>query len=49
MGKTEGCRSVFTKEEMAVKYKDYAIDFGVIPWEKRNQYIMEHPEKWVKK
>lgn len=42
-------RKICTTEEMADKYKDYAIDFGVIPWEKRNQYIMEHPEKWVKK
>lgn len=40
-------RVICTTDQMAEKYKDRAIDFGVIPWEKRNQYIMEHPEKWV--
>lgn len=40
-------RKICTTDQLAEKYKDYAIDFGVIPWEKRNQYILEHPEKWV--
>lgn len=40
-------RKICTTEELAEKYKNYAIDFGVIPWGKRNQYILEHPEKWV--
>lgn len=40
-------RKICTTEEMAEKYKDYAIDFGLIPFGKRDQYIKEHPEKLV--
>lgn len=40
-------RKICTTDQMAEKYRDKAIDFGVIPWEKRNQYILDHPEKWV--
>ena len=40
-------RIICTTEQMAEKYKDYAIDFGVIPWGERDRYILEHPEKWV--
>lgn len=40
-------RKICTAEEMAEKYKDYAIDFGVIPFSKRDQWILEHPEKMV--
>lgn len=40
-------RKICTVEEMAAKYKDYAINFGVIPHNERNQWILEHPEKMV--
>ena len=42
-------RKICSTEEMAEKYRDYAIDFGPIPFDQRNKYIMEHPEKWVVK
>ena len=40
-------RKICATEEMAEKYKDFAIDFGVIPFSQRNDYISEHPEKLV--
>lgn len=40
-------RRLCSTEEMAEKYRDYAIDFGVIPWGKRDEYLAEHPEKLV--
>lgn len=40
-------RKICNTEQMAEKYRNKAIDFGVIPWNKRNQYIKERPEKWV--
>lgn len=40
-------RKICTIEEMAEKYKNYAIDFGAIPFNERNQWILEHPEKMV--
>lgn len=40
-------RKICTVEEMAEKYKDYAINFGVIPFSKRDQWILEHSEKMV--
>lgn len=40
-------RKICTTEQMAEKYLDYAIDFGVIPWSERDAFIKEHPEKWV--
>lgn len=42
-------RKICTIEEMAEKYKDFAIDFGPIPYGQRDQYISEHPEKLVVK
>lgn len=40
-------RKICTTEELAEKYKDYAIDFGVMPFSSRDKYIAEHPEKLV--
>lgn len=40
-------RKICTTDQMAEKYRDKAIDFSVIPWGERNQYIKDHPEKWV--
>lgn len=40
-------RKICTTEEMAEKYKNYAIDFGPVPFHKRDQYLAEHPEKLV--
>ena len=40
-------RRLCSTEEMAEKYRDYAIDFGVIPWGQRDKYLAEHPEKLV--
>lgn len=38
---------ICTTEEMAEKYRDYAIDFSPIPFSERDRYIAEHPEKLV--
>ena len=42
-------RKICTTEEMAEKYKDYAIDFSEIPFGQHDQYLAEHPEKLVVK
>ena len=40
-------RRICSTEEMAQKYRDYAIDFSVIPLSQRSSYLAEHPEKLV--
>lgn len=40
-------RLICTTEDLALKYKDKAIDFGVIPFSQRDRYLSEHPEKLV--
>ena len=40
-------RRICSTEEMAEKYREKSFDFSIIPKGKRNQYILEHPEKWV--
>lgn len=40
-------RLICTTEKLAEKYKDKAIDFGVMPFSQRDRYLSEHPEKLV--
>lgn len=40
-------RKICTTEQMAEKYRDFAIDFSEIPLERREQYLKDHPEKLV--
>ena len=42
-------RAICTTEEYAEKYRDRAIDFSRIPREQRQEFLLSHPELWVKR
>ena len=42
-------RAICTTEEYAAKYRDKAIDFSVIPRDRREEFLKAHPELLVRR
>lgn len=42
-------RALCTIDDYAAKYEDYAIDFRSLPFENREEFFNNHPEKMVKR